>query len=347
MSLCEVEGSAPGSWDRQLEGTLERLLVDSELLAENPLGDPTRRELYVYVPPRRNRPLQALPTVYLLQGFAGELGEWLTPFGSEPTLIEQLDGMFANGDCPPALIVFVDAWTSCGTSQFLNSAGTGRYLDYLCDEIVPFVDARFPARAQRDGRAVAGNSSGGYGALVAAMLRPDVFSALASHAGDALFECCYEPLFPRAARELRERFDGSLRAFQEAISIENWRESPLLFATCGTGLAYTPDPECPAGVRLPFDTATGRTIEDVWERWLAFDPVRMADAHADTLRSMRRIYLDAGREDDFFLDLGAQALSRELSRLGIDHTAELFDGGHDIPIPRRCDAVRELVLALE
>ena len=44
---------------------------------------------------------------------------------------------------------------------------------------------------------------------------------------------------------------------------------------------------------------------------------------------MRWIYLDAGRRDEFFLDLGAQALSDALSHLAIDHSLELFDGDHD------------------
>jgi hypothetical protein len=46
--------------------------------------------------------------------------------------------MFSAEESPPALIVFVDASTSWGGSQFLNSSSTGRYLDYLCDEVVPF-----------------------------------------------------------------------------------------------------------------------------------------------------------------------------------------------------------------
>jgi S-formylglutathione hydrolase FrmB len=66
----------------------------------------------------------------------------------------------------------------------------------------------------------------------------------------------------------------------------------------------------------------------VWARWLALDPVRMAAGHADQLRSLRGIYLDAGRRDQFWLDLGAAAFSAELDALGIDHVFELFDATH-------------------
>ena len=71
-------------------------------------------------------------------------------------------------------------------------------------------------------------------------------------------------------------------------------------------------------VTLPYDTATGELMPDVWERWLEQDPVRMAPKHADALRSMRAIYIDAGKKDEFYLDLGAEAFKRELDALGID-----------------------------
>ena len=55
--------------------------------------------------------------------------------------------MFARGDAPPAIVVYVDAWTSYGGSQFVDSPGTGRYHSYLCDEIVPWVDGHYRTMA--------------------------------------------------------------------------------------------------------------------------------------------------------------------------------------------------------
>jgi dienelactone hydrolase len=72
----------------------------------------------------------------------------------------------------------------------------------------------------------------------------------------------------------------------------------------------------------------------------------MAPGHADALRSMRRIYLDAGKGDEYYLDLGAQAFSAELEKLGVDHTVELFDGKHGGLTYRYPGAIRELVRAL-
>jgi hypothetical protein len=72
----------------------------------------------------------------------------------------------------------------------------------------------------------------------------------------------------------------------------------------------------------------------------------MAPVHADALRSLRRVYLDAGRGDEYFLDLGATAFAAELDRLGVRHTLELFDGGHGGLTYRYPNAIRELVTAL-
>jgi S-formylglutathione hydrolase FrmB len=79
---------------------------------------------------------------------------------------------------------------------------------------------------------------------------------------------------------------------------------------------------------VPFDARSGQLRDEVWQRWLANDPVRMAPRHTEALRSMRAIYIDAGRNDDYYLDVGATAFSAELDTLGIEHYFELFDGTH-------------------
>ncbi len=351
MALREAEGPVGAPWERPLAGILDRVTVESALLAENPLGDPSRRPLYVYRPPGvevdHPRPLSC---VYVIQGYFGQLDSWWRREPFEPNVFEGIDAMFAARECPDAIVVFVDCWTSYGGSQFLNSTGTGRYQDYLCDEVVPFIDGRYPTAADRDHRGIAGKSSGGYGAMVVPMMRPDVFGALASHAGDALFECSYVPSFRESARTLRDDFEGSYEVFfqrlaeAERFDIDRFG-TPLMDYGCAA--CFSPDPDRPGKPLLPFEVATGRLVDEVWERWLELDPVRMAPRHGDALGSMRRVYLDAGKSDEWYLDLGAQAFAAELEKLGVDHTLELFDGKHGGLTYRYPAAIRELVLALD
>jgi hypothetical protein len=74
---------------------------------------------------------------------------------------------------------------------------------------------------------------------------------------------------------------------------------------------------------------TGELVPEVWERWLHWDPVRMAARYARALRSLRAIYVDAGKRDEYYLDLGALAFRRELEKIGVQEVFfELFDDRH-------------------
>jgi hypothetical protein len=318
-------------WSTTPHGRLEEHELESAALRGNPLGDPHARPLWVYVPPAYDaEPERRLPSIYLIQGHTGQIDMWRNRSAFRPTVPELVDRLFGAEDCPPALVVFVDAWTSYGGSQFLDSPAVGAYHTYLCDEVVPFVDARYRTLTAAANRGIAGKSSGGYGAMVTPMLRPDLFGGLATHAGDALFEVCYEPDFREAARALRDAYDGSFDAFWEDFrgrpAFTKGTDFPLL-NTWAMAACYSANED--GSVDLPFETETGKLRPDVWRRWLAWDPVRMVERHADALRGLRAVYIDSGRRDQFFLDLGAEAFRRELERIGVaDVRFELFDGTH-------------------
>ena len=243
---------------------------------------------------------------------------------------ELADELFAMREAPPCIVVWVDCWTSLGGSQFLDSPGTGRYHTYLCDEIVPWVDAHYRTLPQREHRGIAGKSSGGYGAMITPMLRPDLWGGLATHAGDALFETCYLPVFRESVRILRDLYDGSYEKFWQDFrsrpAFSKQGDEILLNDWC-MAACYSADED--GTVHLPYDLETGELIPEVWERWLVWDPVRMAPQHAEALRSMTAIYIDAGRRDQFYLDLGAEAFRRALVGIGVtDIFFELFDATH-------------------
>jgi S-formylglutathione hydrolase FrmB len=318
-------------WRGDLAGRLDEQVITSELLRDNPLGDPHERPVWVYLPPGYDDTDTRYPAVYVIQGYTGHVAMWAnrTPF--RQPFLETADQVFAGGGAPPCVVVFVDAWTAYGGSQYVDSAGTGRYHSYLCDEVVPWVDARYRTLADRESRAISGKSSGGFGAMITPMLRPDLFGALATHAGDALYEYCYLPEFAQAVRHLRA-YDGDIWRWWDdfrsrpAFSKE---EDAALITALGCSAAFSPDED--GRPVLPFDPRSGDLRHDVWDRWLAWDPVQMAEAYADALRSQRAIWVDAGTKDDYFLDLGAQAFRDELTRVGVDADRvhfELFEATH-------------------
>src|SRR3954447_4160010 len=306
-------------WSASLSGRLDELVFTSEVLRDNPLGDPHERPLWVYVPPGYDdEPTRRYPSVYVIQGYTGAVTMWRNRTPYRQPFVETADEVFAKGTAPPAIVVFVDAWTAYGGSQFVDSPGTGRYHTYLCDEVVPWVDAHYRTLDGAAHRGIQGKSSGGFGAFITPMLRPDLFGDLASHAGDSLYELCYLKDFGDCVRFLRD-YDGDIwkwwADFTTRTAFTKKADSTLLI-TYGVAACFSADDD--GTVRLPFDPATGRLVDDVWERGLASYPVRMVRRCADALRGLGAVWVDAGNREQWFLDMGAEAFRRELAAIGVD-----------------------------
>jgi hypothetical protein len=318
-------------WSGALRGRFDEVVFESEVLKRNPLADPFVRPLWVYLPPGYDEEAERrYAAVYMIQGFTGQLDMWRNRSPFRRNFPELVDALFAEEKAPPCIVVWVDCWTSYGGSQFVDSPGTGMYHTYLCDEVVPWVDAHYRTLPLREHRGIAGKSSGGYGAMITPMLRPDLWGGLATHAGDALFETCYLPDFRHSVRVLRDSYDGSFEKFWQDFRGRvafTKASDEYLVNDWGMAACYSADED--GTVHLPYDTVTGELIPAVWERWLAWDPVRMVPLHADGLRAMKAIYIDAGVRDQYFLDLGADAFRRALAKIGVtDVFFELFEGSH-------------------
>ena len=317
-------------WSAPLSGRLDEHVFTSEVLRGNPLGDPYERPLWVYVPPGYDdEPDRRYPSVYVIQGYTGAVTMWRNRTPYRQPFVETADALFAGGSAPPAIVVFVDAWTAYGGSQFVDSPGTGRYHTYLCDEVVPWVDAHYRTLDGAAHRGIQGKSSGGFGAFITPMLRPDLFGGLASHAGDSLYELSYLGEFGDSVRFLRD-YDGDIwkwwADFTTRTAFTKKADNNLLM-TLGVAACFSADDD--GTVRLPFDPVTGQVIPEVWDRWLAWDPVRMVPAYAEALRGLKAIWIDAGKNDEWYLDLGAEAFVAELAKIGVTDVAfELFEGTH-------------------
>jgi S-formylglutathione hydrolase FrmB len=319
-------------WSADLAGRIDEHVITSELLRANPLGDPCERPLWVYLPPGyEDDPARSYPSVYVIQGYTGHVAMWRNRSAYRQPFPETADAVFAGGQAPPAIVVYVDAWTAYGGSQFVDSPGTGRYHSYLCDEVVPWVDGRYRTLAGAGHRAIMGKSSGGFGAVITPMLRPDLFGALATHAGDSLYELCYVPEFGKDVRHLREYGGDIWRWWDDFRSRTSFtREADMdLLGLLGVAACFSAEPD--GTVELPFDPRTGVLRPWVWQRWLDWDPVRMVPRYAAALRSLRAVWIDAGTRDEWFLDVGAEAFRAALREAGVPDEVihfELFEAGH-------------------
>src|SRR4029077_19851655 len=123
-------------------GEVRRLEIESRALAGNLLGDPSRRDLHVYLPPgfKSGDPLPLLVDLVGFTGSGQSHTNWKN-FGENGP--ERLDRLSGEGRMPAVAVAFPDCFSRLGGNQYINSASIGRYEDYLLQEVVPLVEDRF------------------------------------------------------------------------------------------------------------------------------------------------------------------------------------------------------------
>jgi len=318
-------------------GSIVLETFDSGILKNNPLGDPVERDFPIYLPPSYFESEKRFPVVYLLSGFTGTGPMNLNVSFLFENIHQRLDRLILERKMKEMIVVMPDCMTKYGGSQFINSAATGRYEDYIIKELILHIDQKYRTINVSAGRAVCGKSSGGYGAVILAMKNPEVFGLMCSTAGDMCFEYCYQPDFPRFITNI-EHYGKGHKAIADFIKKEiNYKQpKPKYFFDImndiGMASCYSPNP---GGTRtkgynfdMPFDVNTGELDRKVFDKWLRHDPVRLVDKYLKNLRKLKLIFLDAGIYDEFNLHIGARIFCDKLKKKNIKYIHEEFKDGH-------------------
>ena len=347
----------------------------SQVLKDNPLGDPHVRKLAAWLPPGYDGSgNKGFPVLYDLVGFTGSGLSHLNwkPFGDN--VPERAARLVHEGKMGPVIIVFPDCFTALGGNQYVNSSAIGNYADYIRRELVPFVDREFRTLASREHRGCFGKSSGGYGAMLHGMKYPKSWGAIANHSGDAYFDFVYWHDWPNTLNELAKyrvpkrtpgrydalkesrrkglaagRDDGRIQRFLDAV----WRKEKISAAEGHTlmnlcmAATYDPDRRAPLGFRVPFNLESGELLAERWREWRRHDPINLVSQYRSALKSLRGIYIDCGWRDQYHIHFGSRILSVRLAAAGIRHTYEEFDDNHsdidyrmDVSLPFLAKALR-------
>jgi enterochelin esterase-like enzyme len=312
--------------DTSKKGKIVVHRYESKVLKSNRPKDPYVRDVVVYLPPGYSSSnSKGYPTVFGVVGFTGTGKSLLNIDPLSENIEQRMNRLISSGRSPPATLVLLDCFTRFGGNQYINSSATGRYEDYIIDEIVPFIDSNYNVSE----RAIWGKSSGGYGSIMLGMRHPDVFSALADHSGDSAFEYSYISDFGKAMDSFREA--GGPKKWLDAF----WKlpnrhvlKYHAALNTLAMAAHYSPNPQSELGVDLPFDLKTGEFRDEVWKRWLELDPARIVERYEKDLKKLKLIYIDVGTRDEFNLQWGARIIHSKLTKLGIKHYYEEFDDGH-------------------
>lgn len=314
-----------------LHGRIETFELSSDALAKNLLGDPSKRQVAVYLPPAYDDDDVDYPLFVDLAGFTGSGLKRLAWSAFGESVPQRLDRLITTGAMGPVVVAFPDCFTSLGGNQYVNSAAMGQWEDFLIQDMLPAVESRFRIRAGRDHRVIYGKSSGGYGALVHGLRHADTWAAVGCHSGDMAFDLVYRRDFP-ATLDALARFGGEVGPFLEHVRAApklsgSQMHAMLILAMAAT---YDPDPAHPFGIRLPVDSRTCELDPERWSRWLAHDPVEMVKQQVgqENLRRLKGLFIDCGSRDEYTLHYGARTFVRQLEAAGIRHHYEEFEDGH-------------------
>lgn len=307
------------------KGTVSTHWLDSAVLKANALHDPPRRRIDVYVPFAHSG--RDLPLLVDLAGFLSggpAHGNWKN---FEENLPERLDRLIASKALPPVVVAMPDCFTRLGGNQYINSAGTGRWADFLLAELVPWLETELGCGGTGR-RGVFGKSSGGYGAIAHALLYPDFWAAAACHSGDMGFEHMLAE-FPAVLRSLASCGNDIERWLANFYAQSRPKGSDLhtlmLLTMCAT---YDPDPDAFMNIRLPVDLHTCEVIPQRWHNFLRWDPLNIAVERAAGLKQLKALFIDCGTLDQYNLVYGARRLHRLLEQKNVPHVYEEFPDDH-------------------
>ena len=304
--------------------------ITSPSLEGNLLGDPAKRNMWVWLPPSYDSsPEKRYPTIYMLHGFTGDH----TAFKYHPLVNVDIGGVASNliarGSIKEVIIVMPDASNVYGGSFYSKNKVIGDYQTYIAHDIVKYIDGKYRTIPDRDSRSIAGNSMGAYGALSLAMEYPKIFGAVAAMSPSADLE-----VPPTELDAFIEANPTTLdiptlaHNTEELISLLSGNVSINLFYA--RAAAFSPNPDNPPYyVDLPLQYPEKTVVKDVWNKWLDQDMVSQIERHGKSLKNTD-IFIDIGTGPLTIMPEGhdIQFLRAALDKQGLDYTFVESPGDH-------------------
>jgi S-formylglutathione hydrolase FrmB len=245
------------------------------------------------------------PVFYYLHGLGGNETNWVQN-GKLDAIADQVglaaivvmpdgdDSFYVNSSFP----IDHDRCMKDGTGLFVpqqqppetTCVRARSYETYIAKDLVGWVDGHYRTIAHRDGRAIAGLSMGGFGAMHLGMRHPELFAAAASHSGAiGLLFRGPRPFAPGKSEVLTDVSSWGKAAGPIGVWIQNMLSS---------------------------DIAT----------WKAHDVVELA---VKMPAGQVALYLDCGTEDEFNLQDNVQYVHEVLTARGVKHEYYLGPGKHN------------------
>jgi S-formylglutathione hydrolase FrmB len=224
------------------------------------------------------------------------------------------DKDMAAGTSKEMIVVFPDSYTIYNGSMYSNSPTTGNWETFLTEDLIQYIDGHYRTLADRDSRGLAGHSMGGYGTLRIAMKYPDLYAAIYP-----MSSCCLmnNPGAGRGAPPAaKQGGDGKGKGGRGgAFGNVNFAEAA----------AWSPNPMNPPQF-FDLPTKDGMPVPAIAVKWIANSPLAMVDQYSSNLKKYKAFMMDCGLQDG--LQGSNKEMDEELTRLGVTHTYETYEGDH-------------------
>jgi enterochelin esterase-like enzyme len=298
------------------KGSFEKIKVHGKALEGNLEGDSADRDVFVYLPPSyATDKTRRYPVVYFLHGYGVDADRYWSTMMSVP---ETADKLMGAGMVHEFILVHPDAYTIYNGSMYSNSPTTGNWEGYLTHDLVAYIDSHYRTIGNRDGRGLAGHSMGGYGTFRLAMKYPEVYSSFY-----AMSSCCLmnnpgaTPARPPASSS-KQNTKAGRGGFANVLSAE--------------AAAWSPNPQNPPKF-FDLPTEDGVSRPEIVAKWIANSPLAMVDQFVPNLKKYRAIMMDVGLQDT--LANSNKQMDESLTRLGISHSFETYEGDHTSRVKER------------
>jgi S-formylglutathione hydrolase len=297
--------------------------IEGTRLAGNLLGNETARQLVVHLPDGYSESSGRYPTVYLLHGYVSRAVHWAYgPALAAGSMKLPIDDVVASAaaqhKAKDVILVMPDGWSKFGCSQWIDSPVTGNFEQYVLHDVVAHVDRTYRTIPEAASRGIMGISSGGFGAWHLSSRNPGVFGASALLSADSFFDVTHKSFF--------HQYYDRIHPHAPNGPIEG---DVISYMCYGLSQAYTPNVDKPPFYAdFAVEYPSGRVIDELWQKWLALDPVVSWEPRLDNLRRLRGLLLDAGCNDEYDLHYGHRVLSKHLAGAGVAHDLEEHNGTH-------------------
>ena len=150
---------APRGFD-SLRAVIANGKIDTIIYGSKTVG--TKRRALIYTPPGFSKK-KKYPVFYLLHGIGGDEKEWLN--GGNPQVI--LDNLYAENKIEPMIVVLPNGRAmkdDRAVGNIFDSAKVQAFATFekdLLNDLIPFIEKKYPVFSDREHRAIAGLSMGG------------------------------------------------------------------------------------------------------------------------------------------------------------------------------------------